>query len=212
MKAVITLTADASGVQAGVTRAMAQLERLQTAVGQLRTVAFAGLLQNVFQGFASGALSELNRLQDLGRNFSAAGMQGQGQVAIAQQESNLRLGEAFGEITRIIDQATVGHIKELTDYLVNNRDAIGQAMAAVAGFGMGLADVTAKTLVEFGKMVDYLSNTSPAQMLGDYVSTIGAGYANAFNAVVGGAADVGTSVASTIASIYDVIVRKLGGN
>lgn len=208
MKAVITLTADASGVQAGVAKAMRHLESLQSAVSQLRTVAFAGMLQNALQGFASNALQELNRLQDLGRNFSAAGMQGQTELAIAQQTSNLRLGEAFGEITRIIDQATVGHIKELTDYLVNNREAIGQAMAAVAGFGMGLADVTAKTLVAFGNLVDYLSNTSLTQMAADAASNVGTG---AVQFVAGGVGQ-GTALIATAEMIYDEIRRKLGGN
>lgn len=208
MKAVITLTADASGVQAGVAKALQHVEKLQSAVAGIRGLMVANLLQNMAQGFASGALEELRRLQDLGRTFSAEGMMGQNQLQLAQQESNMALGQAFGEISKIIDQATVGHIKELTDYLVANRDSIGQAMAAVAGFGMGLAEITAKTLVAFGNMVDYLSSTSVSQMAAD----AGMGIATGVGSMVVGASPGMQGLVPVVEMIYDWMRSKLGGD
>lgn len=206
MKAVITLTADASGVSVGVSKAMKSLENLQAGVSQLRSLAVAGILANVFRGLADGAMSELKRLEDLGRTYSAEGMGAANQLAIAQQQSDQTLGQAFGPITAAIDQMKVQAIKDLTDYLVANKEPIGQAMAALAGFTVGLADATAEVLVAFGKFADWVSNSTPEQMAFD-AAQLGVGGLN--NAMVGGGWQ---GIDVQINLLYDVIKSKLGGD
>jgi hypothetical protein len=156
MKAVITLTADASGVSVGVSKAMKSLENLQQGVSQLRSLAVAGILANVFQGLASGAMDELKRLEDLGRTYSAEGMNASNQLAMAQQQSDQTLGQAFGATTAFIDQMKVQALKELTDYLVANKDKIGEAMILVAEFGIAVAKTTAEMLVAFGELATWI--------------------------------------------------------
>jgi hypothetical protein len=206
MKAVITLTADASGVSVGVSKAMKSLENLQQGVSQLRSLAVAGILANVFQGLASGAMDELKRLENLGRTYSAEGMGAANQLAIAQQQSDQTLGQAFGPVTAAIDQMKVQAIKDLTDYLVANKEPIGQAMAALAGFTVGLADATAEVLVAFGKFADWVSNSTPGQMAFD-TTQMGVGALD--YAMVGPAWQ---GIDTQINLIYDVIKSKLGGD
>lgn len=206
MKAVITLTADASGVSVGVSKAMQSLENLQQGVSQLRSLAVAGILANVFQGLASGAMDELKRLENLGRTYSAEGMGAANQLAIAQQQSDITLGQAFGPVTAAIDQMKVQAIKDLTDYLVANKEPIGQAMAALAGFTVGLADATAEFLVTLGKFVEWVSNSTPEQMAADVGTAAGDSFLGGGNMALGGAN------MTAIGLIYDVIKSKLGGD
>ena len=204
MKAVITLTADASGVSVGVSKAMKALDSLQQGVSQLRSLAVAGILANVFRGLADGAMDELRRLEGLGRSYSPEGNRAANQLAIAQQQSDKTLGQAFGPITAAIDQMKVQAIKDLTDYLVANKEPIGQAMAALAGFTIGLADMTAQTLVAFGELVDWISNNTPGKILSDVATATG----DAAMSSIG----LGTAQTTAIGLIYDVLKSKLGGD
>ena len=206
MKAVITLTADASGVSVGVSKAMKSLENLQQGVSQLRSLAVAGILANVFQGLASGAMDELKRLENLGRTYSAEGMGAANQLAIAQQQSDITLGQAFGPVTAAIDQMKVQAIKDLTDYLVANKEPIGQAMAALAGFTVGLAETTAEFLVTLGKFIDWVSNSTPGEIAADVGTAAGESFLGGGNMALGGAN------MTAIGLIYDVIKSKLGGD
>ena len=206
MKAVITLTADASGVSVGVSKAMKSLENLQAGVSQLRSLAVAGILANVFRGLANGAMDELKRLEDLGRTYSAEGMGAANQLAIAQQQSDITLGQAFGPVTAAIDQMKVQAIKDLTDYLVANKEPIGQAMAALAGFTVGLAETTAEFLVALGKFVDWVSNSTPGEIAADVGTAAGETFLGGGNMALGGAN------MTAIGLIYDVIKSKLGGD
>lgn len=206
MKAVITLTADASGVSVGVSKAMKSLENLQAGVSQLRSLAVAGILANVFRGLADGAMSELKRLEDLGRTYSPEGMAAANQLAIAQQQSDQTLGQAFGPITAAIDQMKVQAIKDLTDYLVANKEPIGQAMAALAGFTVGLAEMTAQTLVAFGNLVDWISNTTLEQKAKEIA------IAGGETLMGGGNMALGSANITAIGLIYDVLKSKLGGD
>ena len=206
MKAVITLTADASGVSVGVSKAMKSLENLQAGVSQLRSLAVAGILANVFRGLANGAMDELKRLEDLGRTYSPEGMAAANQLAIAQQQSDQTLGQAFGPITAAIDQMKVQAIKDLTDYLVANKEPIGQAMAALAGFTVGLAETTAEFLVALGKFVDWVSNSTPGEIAADVGTAAGESFLGGGNMALGGAN------MTAIGLIYDVIKSKLGGD
>ena len=206
MKAVITLTADASGVSVGVSKAMKSLEALQQGVSQLRSLAVAGILANVFRGLADGAMSELKRLEDLGRSYSPEGNRAANQLAIAQQQSDKALGQAFGPITAAIDQMKVQALKDLTDYLVANKEPIGQAMAALAGFTVGLAETTAQFLVTMGQLIDWISNNTPGQIAADVGTAAGQ------SLLGGGSMALGGANMTTIGLIYDVIKSKLGGD
>jgi len=206
MKAVITLTADASGVSVGVSKALKNLEALQKGVSQIRSLAVAGILSNVFRGLADGAMAELKRLEDLGRSYSPEGNRAANQLAIAQTQSDKALGQAFGPISAAIDQMKVQAIKDLTDYLIANKEPIGQAMAALAGFTVGLADVTGRFLVTMGQLVDWLSNNSPAQIASDAGKTVGHGITDNLFGPGGQAGSIGLNL------IFDLLKSKLGGD
>ena len=204
MKAVITLTADASGVSVGVSKAMKSLEALQKGVSQIRSLAVAGILSNVFRGLADGAMAELKRLEDLGRSYSPEGNRAANQLAIAQQQSDKALGQAFGPITAAIDQMKVQALKDLTDYLVANKEPIGQAMAALAGFTVGLAETTAQFLVNLGKLIDWISNNTPGQIAADTGSAMGDSALSMFG--------LSDRYMTPVNFIKDILQSKLGGD
>ena len=201
MKAVVTLTADASGVAVGVNRALGQLQRLQDGVSQLRSMAVAGMLANVFGKFASGAMDQANQIMDAARTYSPEGMRGAMDKQMAETESMMELGKAFGNIVGLIDQAAAAHIKDLTKYLIDNKEPIGQALAAIVGFGMGIADVSAQLLVSFGKLIEWVDNamSSPFEAMNDVRTAM-------LTPVVGGSAQM-----ASIIAIYDLLKHKMGG-
>lgn len=203
MKAVVTLTADASGVQAGVNRALAHLKRMQDGVSQLRSLAAAGMLSNVFGKFASGAMDQANQIMDAARTYGPESFQGQFDKANAEMESQRKIGEAFGNIVGLIDQAAAQHIKDLTKYLIDNKEPIGQALAAIVGFGMGLADVSAQLLVGFGKMVDWINTAldKPGEAAADV------GFAVAAQSM-----GMGMGNGAAVEAMYGLLRRKLGGD
>lgn len=198
MKAVVTLTADASGVQVGVNRALAHLNRMQEGISQLRSVALAGMLSNVFGKFASGAMDQANQIMDAARSFGPESFQGQIDKSRAEMESQVEIGKAFGNIVGLIDQAAAQHIKDLTQYLIDNKEPIGQALAAIVGFGMGLADVSAQVLVGLGKLVEWVDS-----FFGTGVET------DPVMAEYNGPS-IGGSDAQML--IYHMLQRKLGGD
>ncbi len=199
MKAVVTLTADASGVSAGVNRALGQLQRLQDGVSQLRSMAVAGMLANVFGKFASGAMDQANQIMDAARTYSPEGMRGAMDKQMAETESMMELGKAFGNIVSLIDQAAAAHIKDLTKYLIDNKEPIGQALAMIVGFGMGLADVSAQLLVGFGKLVEWVDTllSAPATAVDQAAGVASSG-------------QLGLQ-AQGAGMIYELLRRKMGG-
>ena len=199
MKAVVTLTADASGVSAGVNRALGQLQRLQDGVSQLRSMAVAGMLANVFGKFASGAMDQANQIMDAARTYSPEGMRGAMDKQMAETESMMELGKAFGNIVGLIDQAAAAHIRDLTKYLIDNKEPIGQALAMIVGFGMGLADVSAQLLVGFGKLVEWVDTllSAPATAVDQAGSAAASG-------------QLGIQ-AQGAGMIYELLRRKMGG-
>jgi hypothetical protein len=199
MKAVVTLTADASGVSAGVNRALGQLQRLQDGVSQLRSMAVAGMLANVFGKFASGAMDQANQIMDAARTYSPEGMRGAMDKQMAETESMMELGKAFGNIVGLIDQAAAAHIRDLTKYLIDNKEPIGQALAMIVGFGMGLADVSAQLLVGFGKLVEWVDTLMSAPMTA---------VDQAANSAARG--EFGLQVQGA-GMIYELLRRKMGG-
>lgn len=205
MKAVLTLTADASGVSVGINRALRDLERLQKGVQDIRSLAVAGILSNLFRGLGQGVMEELNRLGELGRYYSPEGMAAANDLAIAQQQSDQQLGQAFGGITALIDQTAAAHLKELTQYLIDNRDKIGEAMILVAEFGMALADITAQSLVAFGELAQFIHDIidKPAETL---AATAGEAASSAAFGPSGG------PLLQMTGAIYDALIHKLGGD
>mgnify|MGYP006272698937 CR=1 FL=1 len=147
MKAVITLTADAGGVQAGVERALSSIGKLQSAVGHIRGLMAVGLLENMIRKGVDYALGELNRLKDLGSTFSPEGMAASADLMIAQQQSDIRLGQAFGEFAALVDRIAAAGLVEITDYLIANKDKIGEAMVNIATLGQAIAAIAADALV-----------------------------------------------------------------
>lgn len=205
MKAVLTLTADASGVSVGINRALRDLERLQKGVQDIRNLAVTGLLANLFRGLGQGVMEELNRLGELGRQYSPEGMSAANDLAIAQQQSDQALGQAFGGITAIIDQAAAAHLKELTQYLIDNKDRIGEAMLLVAEFGMAMADTTAQLLVAFGGLAEWIHS-----LIDNPVETMTATAGEAATQVAFGSA--GGPLLQMTGAIYDALRHKLGGD
>jgi len=142
-------------------------------------------------------MDQANQIMDAARSFGPESFQGQIDKSRAEMESQVEIGKAFGNIVGLIDQAAAQHIKDLTKYLIDNKEPIGQALAAIVGFGMGLADVSAQVLVGLGKLVEWLDS-----FFGTGVET------DPVMAEYNGPS-IGGSDAQML--IYHMLQRKLGG-
>lgn len=211
MKAVITLTADASGVQAGVTRAMAQLQRLQSAAMDIRNVFLGGMIGNALQALAGNVMSEFSRLKELGSTFSSEGMAAAAGLQIQQMKSDMALGEAFGPFAALVDGIKTQGLIELTDYLVQNKDAIGEAIVNIAIFGKAIGSVAADLLVVTSNLINAASKSLGLDFAGARADLVGA-------ADVYGAGGAVSGIQSALmdytpaGQILQLLERKLGGN
>ncbi len=154
MKAVVTLTADASGVQAGVNQAIGHLNRMQQAVSSIRSLAIAGVAMDIGRSMFGGVGELMSRIEDASRSFSPAAMTGANSLAIAEQDTNIKLAEAFGETIGFIDEMKAQGLRDVVDYLVENKEAISQAMINLAEFGLAIADLTAQGLVKMSEWIN----------------------------------------------------------
>lgn len=154
MKAVVTLTADASGVQAGVNQAIGHLNRMQQAVSSIRSLAIAGVAMDIGRSMFGGIGELMSRIEDASRSFSPAAMTGANSLAIAEQDTNIKLAEAFGETIGLIDEMKAQGLRDVVDYLVENKEAISQAMINLAEFGLAIADLTAQGLVKMSEWIN----------------------------------------------------------
>lgn len=205
MKAVVTLTADASGVQAGVNRALAQIDRMQQAVSSLRGLAVAGVAMDFGRALVQMGNQHLEMITNAANRFSPEAMSGNASLGQAKLESDIKLAEAFGPVVGLISEIKAQALRELTDYLVQNKDAIGQAMVNIANFGVAVADISAKMLVSFSTLVnainDFLENgfgSASSQEVAAGVGQVALGGGP-------GGAIIGTA-------IYELLRRKMGGD
>ena len=203
MKAVITLTADASGVQAGVNQALRSLDRMQQGISALRGLAVAGIAMDLGRMLFSGVQEQMQRISDSAHQFSPEAMGASNQLAITQMEQDKRLAEAFGPFIALIDQIKGQALIELTSYLIANKDAIGEALVNIATFGVALGKLAGEGLVLLSEGINQLA-TFLSEFLAD---------------PLGKTADVATAAAQTmfvdlnpITAIAKYIADQMGGD
>jgi len=202
MKAVITLTADASGVQTGVNNALRQLDRMQQGIATLRGLAVAGLAMDLGRMMFSGIQEQMARIGNAAHQFSPEAMASGNQLALTEMQQDKRLGEAFGSVIALIDQIKGQALIELTSYLVANKEAIGEALVNIAMFGVAIGKLTGEGLVALSEGINALAN---------YVASFVADPA-------GAAMDFATNVVNPmgdlnpIANLVRFIADKIGGD
>jgi hypothetical protein len=200
MKAVVTLTADASGVQAGVNQAIGHLNRMQQAVSSIRSLAIAGVAMDIGRSMFGGVGELMSRIEDASRSFSPAAMTGANSLAIAEQDTNIKLAEAFGETIGFIDEMKAQGLRDVVDYLVENKEAISQAMVNLAEFGLAIADLTAQGLVKMSEWINEVFGYTQ-DLMADPGSTVA-------DTTIGVTAELfGHDAARWLEGIYD----RLGG-
>lgn len=218
MKAVITLTADASGVQAGIDRAMGGLNKMTNAVQAFRGGMAGGMLGDLF-GFAKGSFDQFSQqIMDASHMFGPLSHSTQVDQAMAQEDSMRKLGKAFDPFVAMIDGINTQAIKDVTDYLIANKEAIGQAMENLAIFGAAVGDVAAQLAVLFSHTVNGISRTftDPIGVAKDVAPVMSPGLA--MFPVASPAVDVVSNASTTatlIHSIYEALLgihTKVGGN
>ena len=158
MKAVITLTADASGVQSGVAQAMKSLNGMADQLGQFRNGVAGQAVMMLFNA-AKNSFEELAaRITDAAHAYSPAAMAGANNLAITQQQQDQRLGAAFGDVVGFIDNFKAQALVDVTDYLIKHKEDIGKAMESLAVWGAAVADVMAQLGVGFANLVTTLED------------------------------------------------------
>lgn len=197
MKAVITLTADASGVQSGVQQAMKSLNGMADQLGAFRN-GIAGQAINQLFSMSQSAFEQVSqRITDAAHAYSPEAMSGANNLAITQQQQDQKLGQAYGDVVAFIDNFKAQGIIDVTNYLIENKDAIGKAMENMAILGVAVADVASKLAVDFANSINFV-----ADLLDKPTSTIA-------DTTVGITQSVfGTDAAIWLQGIY----QKMGGD
>lgn len=202
MKAVITLTADASGVQAGVNQALRQLDRMQQGISALRGLAVAGLAMDLGRMMFSGIQEQMQRISDAAHQFSPEAMNASNQLAITQMQQDKRLGEAFAPFIALIDQIKGQALIELTSYLIANKDAIGEALVNIGNFGVALGKLASEGLVVLSERINELANFTSG-----FLSDPAGGVAEYATSVINPFGDL-----NPIANVVRFIADKIGGD
>ena len=204
MKAVITLTADASGVQAGVDRAMAGLNKMAGAVQAFRSGIAGGMLADVFQFAKSSFDSISQRVTDAAHMYSPLAHSSQIDLAMTEQQTNKQLGQAFGPVVALVDGIKAQGLRDAANYIADNKESIGKTMENLAVLGIAIEDVSAQLAVRFSnslnQVADWVSNPVDSAMA----------IPKASHQIFIGAAEAiaGQSAAQWLERIY----QKLGGS
>lgn len=210
MKAVITLTADARGVQAGVNAALHQVQRLQNAVADIRSLFVGGMIGDFLRQAVNHAFGEFSRLKDLGSAFSMEGAMAAAQLQMERMRSDMALGKAFGPASARADEITGQALREVTSYLIANKEEISEALVNLAKFGaaaaFALADLTVRVSQSINEIADFLE--SP----GKYSQEVRAGFAAMDSTGTVGGIQSYLMDYTPAGRILQLLERKLGGN
>lgn len=158
LKVMIELAADAKGVRTGVAQATSELDKMRSAVSDIRGLAVVGYAMQFAQMIAGGIKAEFDHITEAATNYSAAGMRGQATLDMATIQSDMKLGEAFGPFVEIAKGIEAQGLKDVTAYLVENKDAIGEAIINIAALGVAVAELTAEGVVAFSEFINWLGN------------------------------------------------------
>jgi hypothetical protein len=220
MKAVITLTADARGVQAGVNAALQQVQRLQNAVADIRSLFVGGMIGDFLRQAVNHAVGEFSRLKDLGSAFSMEGAMAAAQLQMERMRSDMTLGKALGPASARADEITAQALREVTSYLVANKDAISQALVNLAVFGAAAAHALAEFTVRLSEVINKAANIAETINPANLVEAPGK-FSQDVRDVLSTVDPTGSIVGPTQSYLMDytpagrilqLLERKLGGN
>lgn len=201
MKAVITLTADASGVQAGVSKAMASLNKMSDMANSFRG-SIAGQAMSQLFNMAKDALHEIDkRITDAAHAYSPQAMMSANDLAITQQQQDQRLGQAYGDVVAFIDRFKAQAIVDATQFLIDHKEEIGRAMESFAEFSVAVMNATEDFVLGVANAVNWID---------DLINSPAKAATSAANSFI----DAGLQNPMTypVFAIYDLIRQKLGGS
>jgi len=211
MKAVITLTADARGVQAGVNAALHQMERLQRVAADIRGLFVAQILGDFLRQGMNQALGELNRLKDLGSTFSMEGAMAAAQLQMERMRSDMALGKAFGPASARADEITGQALREVTSYLVANKDQIGEALVNLAVFAAAASHALGELTLFVSRVINTISAASDFRFSEARANVAGAAEYIGMGGTVAGIQSYLMDY-TPAGRILQLLERKLGGN
>lgn len=198
MKAVITLTADASGVQSGVQSAMKSLNGMASQFQSLRGGP-AGQMVEQLISYSREAFEKMSqRITDAAHQYSPAAMESANNLAVVQQQQDQRLANAFGDVVAMIDNLNAQALKDVTDYIIEHKDSIGKAMENMAILAVAIADVSAKLAVDFADSLNFIMD-----LIEHPVDTITSGK---------GVPDGVAWSINPVLGVLNLIVDKMGGD
>lgn len=206
MKAVIELSADASGVQSGVQKAMGALNNMAGGVRGFMGGAGGQAISQVFN-FARESFDEISaRVQEAAHAYSPLAMESAANLQLTQMQSDQRIGQAFGASTATVDAIKAQGIKDVEQTLIDNKDVIGQANEEMAAFGVALEQMKTDTGVFFANLVVSASNIADGKVAqnetqGYLMGAGGAGLEFGANMLTGGSY-------SLLSGIHDWLTSK----
>lgn len=202
-KAVLRLSADSSGMVTGVNAALQQLDRMQKGVAGIRNMAGMGMAFSVGSDLWGALQQQFQHITDAAHQWSPQAMGAQADLSIAQMQTDQQLGDAFGPMVALIDELKAQELRDVVDYLVANKEAIGETMLHLAEFGVAIGHLTAEGIVAMSEGINYLVDLieHPFDVIGD--TAVG---------VAGGIFGGDSSVTEAVVGIYDWLREKMGGD
>lgn len=199
LKAVVSVTADTSGLIRGVDGAMQKLNSISRSTSLMAGMTAA---QQVF-----GALQQLwtaisNRSEELGKlavQFSPEAMSAAAQRSIAEFQANQKVGQALGPYQAGIEQMKAASATEQAAKVTADAEALGQGMIVIESLKT--------TASELG--TGFLDGIIKA-LGGSTMDQVSLGTATAFERT--GATDMIAEVLTPVVGWVEDIANKIGGD
>ncbi len=196
LKAAIELTADASGMKAGIGSALSQLDTMRKGVaGVMNNPAIQVGVQAV-QFLFENAMDRMNELRDNARQFSADGANGAAQVEAAKLKAQVEMGKAFGPSEAALSAQQAAAETSRGQYMAANADRFTGLAAVTQSLGQQAVDMKDQLAVGFADAVDLVMGNRRAEGVAEGMLT---GLPQV--QLLQGAMD-----------IYDLLRDKLGGD
>ena len=204
LKVMIELSADAKGVKAGVKSAKKEFEELKKSVNDIRDLAMVGIAVEFGKMLFDGVKAEFQHIVDATHTYSAQGMSGQLALDQGTMKADMKLAEAFGPFIELIDNINAQGLIDVADFLVANKQEIGDAMVAMAEFGVAVAELTAQGVVVLSGFINWLDNLTGKNGV--------RGAVEAGTSAISNQLGFGPGGTQAFMALYDLLADKLGGD
>ena len=196
LKAAIELTADATGMKAGIGSALSQLDAMRKGVAGVMNNPAIQLGIKAVEWMFDNAMERMNELRDNARKFSSDGARGAALVEAAQLQGQVEMGKAFGPSEAALSAQEAQAVKDRAAKMAANADKFTGLAAVTQSLGQQAVDMKDSLAIGFADAVDLVMGNRKANGVAESLVT------NLPN----------VQLFQRALDIYDLLRDKLGGN